>query len=83
MGVYDGLPRETLLAQLQAMQMALLQLTAGEQIASVSYSQGEGARSVTYRATDLSALRAEILSLQAALGIGAVGARLGLGTGDE
>ena len=70
MGVYDGLPRETLLAQLQAMQMALLQLTAGEQIASVSYSQGEGARSVTYRATDLSALRAEILSLQAALDIG-------------
>lgn len=69
MGVYDGLTREQLQAQLAALQTAYFELTAGKQIASVSYGQGDGSKSVTFRAADIQRLQADIQTLQMKLGI--------------
>ncbi|MDN7871277.1 gpW family head-tail joining protein [Burkholderia multivorans] len=69
MGVYDGRSRADLQARLSALQTVYDQLASGQQVASASYSQSDGARAVTYRATDLVRLQNDILLLQKKLGI--------------
>lgn len=62
--IYDGLDPVVAAAKLQAMQMALLDLQSGAQVATASYSQGDGSRTVSYRATDLAMLTGAIIALQ-------------------
>ncbi|WP_175829709.1 gpW family head-tail joining protein [Burkholderia cepacia] len=69
MGAYDGRSRSDLQAQLTALQTAYDQLMAGQQVATASYSQSDGARSATYRATDLGVLDGAISLIQQKLGI--------------
>lgn len=69
MGVYDGRSRSDLQARLTALLNAYDQLVAGGQVAQASYSQSDGAKSVTYRATDLVRLQADIETIQQKLGI--------------
>ncbi|WNC88800.1 gpW family head-tail joining protein [Paraburkholderia sp. FT54] len=69
MGAYDGRSRADLQAQLTALLSAYDQLIAGQQVAQASYSQSDGAKSVTYRATDLGLLDGAISVLQQKLGI--------------
>lgn len=67
--VYAGMSQAQLQAQLTSLQQAYMELTAGKQIATVSYSQADGGKSVTFRAADLGTLTAQIAELQKALGI--------------
>lgn len=70
MGVYDGLTNAQLQTRLSALQDAYFSLSTGQQVATVSYSQADGSKSVTFRATDLVRLQADIALLQKKLGIG-------------
>lgn len=56
-----------LTAWLASAQAAWQQLVTGNQVTSVSYSQGDGAKSVTRTPADLATLRAWIASLEAEL----------------
>ena len=60
------------LAQAQAAYNALM---CGSKVASASYAQGDGSRSVTYSRTELQNLMAYIQSLQVALGLVVQGRR--------
>ena len=51
MSLFDGLPEPQLRAALASAQAALIQLMSGNSIASVSYTQGDGAKSLTKRVT--------------------------------
>jgi len=64
-----GMSEADLRAELAALQQAYLQLGRGQQVVTASYTQGDGAKSVTYRQTDLATLAALIRQLQAQLGI--------------
>ncbi len=57
----------TLQAWLLSAQTAWQQLVTGNLVTSVSYSQGDGAKSVTRTPADLAQLRAWIASLEAEL----------------
>ncbi|CAB3779368.1 hypothetical protein LMG28688_00819 [Paraburkholderia caffeinitolerans] len=69
MGVYDGLTTAQLQTQLQALQNAYFALSTGQQVASVSYAQGDGSKSVTYRPADILRLQADIALIQKKLGL--------------
>ncbi|WP_395391474.1 gpW family head-tail joining protein [Novosphingobium sp. BL-8A] len=69
MSVFAGMPREQLQAALTAAQQALIELQTGKAFASVSYSQGDGAKAVTRRVTTVAECTALIAQLQAALGM--------------
>lgn len=56
-------------ADLAAAQQAYIDLSTGAKGESFSYTQGDGAKSVTYTRANLSALVALIKTLQAQLGI--------------
>lgn len=62
--VLDGMDLATLQGQLTAMQTALLALQTGSLTVSVSYSQGDGSRSVTYSQANIGSLTQAILSVQ-------------------
>ena len=64
-----GVPAATLQVWLTASQTALHQLLTGARVATASYGQGDGNRSVTFSRTDQQTLRAYIGDLQRALGI--------------
>jgi hypothetical protein len=68
MGVYDGRSQSDLQARLAALTAAYDLLASGQQVAQASYSQSDGARSVTYRSTDLVRLQADIALIQHKLG---------------
>ncbi|KUR80767.1 gpW family head-tail joining protein [Novosphingobium sp. FSW06-99] len=67
--VFTGVAQSTLQQWLSVAQTALFQLQSGAQIANASYTQGDGAKSVTYRAPDMGALNVLIRQLQQELGI--------------
>jgi hypothetical protein len=69
------LPQDTVCQWLAAAMSADQELTLGEKVATASYSQGDGARSVTYTPADLPRLKARIAELSAFLGIGRPGRR--------
>lgn len=64
------MPRDTVQQWLVAAMTAEQQLALGEKVATASYSQGDGARSITYTPADLFRLRARIAELSAFLGVG-------------
>lgn len=69
MGVYDGRTTAELQACLAALLSAYDQLVAGKSVATGTYAQGDGTKSVTFRQTDRVGLQADILLLQKKLGI--------------
>jgi hypothetical protein len=69
------LPRETIQAWLIAAMTAEQELSTGSKVATASYAQGDGSRSVTYTPADLFRLRARIQELAAFLGVGRPGRR--------
>jgi hypothetical protein len=68
-GPFTGMAVPALQAALAAAQTALIALESGQMVATVSYAQGEGNRSVTYTRADSGRLRQLIADLQAALGM--------------
>ena len=62
--VLDGLSVLDLQARLTAMQLALLDMQAGKFVSRVSYTQGEGGRTVEFAVTSIADLTQAILSLQ-------------------
>ncbi|MDR3408460.1 MAG: gpW family head-tail joining protein [Methylovirgula sp.] len=67
--IFAGVAPATLQAWLTSAQTALFQLQSGVQVANASYTQGDGAKSVSYRAPDMAALNLLIRQLQQELGI--------------
>jgi len=68
-GILAGMAPADLRAALAALQKALLDLTLGVKEVSVSYTQGDGSRSVTFTPTDTAKITALIQTIQAQLGI--------------
>jgi hypothetical protein len=68
-GLLAGLPTAKLQQALADAQQAYLDLSTGAKGASYSYTQGDGAKSVTYTQTNIAQLSALIRQLQAQLGI--------------
>lgn len=62
--ILDGLDVATLQARLTEMQLAYLDLTSGAKAQTVSYSQADGGRSVSYTMANLADLTAAILTVQ-------------------
>ena len=69
-GIFAGLTQAQLQAYLASAQDAYMKLSTGAQIASAGYSQGDGAKNVSYRQADIGQLTALILQIQQALGMG-------------
>lgn len=67
--VFAGMTREQLEQALADAQAAYMRLMIGGQGVSYSYTQGDGARSVTYTMTSTTQVMAFIRQLQQALGI--------------
>lgn len=65
----SGVPKATLEQWLRESQQALHDLSTGAKGESFSYTQGDGAKSVTYTRTDIGALQAHINALLYALGM--------------
>lgn len=68
-GIFAGMDDGVLRAQLQAAQLALIELQSGKAVVSMSYTQGDGAKSVTRKLTSVAECTALIAQLQSALGI--------------
>ena len=66
---FSGVPQATLQQWLTESQQALHDLSTGAKGESFSYTQGDGAKSVTYTRADLGALQAHINALLYALGL--------------
>lgn len=64
-----GMPREQLLIALGKAQQAYTELLSGDKSVSLSYTQGDGTRSVTFQKTEIQHLVNLIQGLQAQLGI--------------
>ena len=67
--VFAGMDPATLQAWLTSAQTALFELQTGAKIANASYTQGDGAKSVTYRPVDIASLNMLIRQLQQQLGV--------------
>ena len=66
---FVGQTTATLTQWLADAQLALQQLTMGSNPNAVSYSQGDGSKSVTYQPSDIGMLQNRISSLAYALGL--------------
>lgn len=62
--ILDGLSVTTLQARLTALQTALLDLQAGAKVATASYTQGDGAKTVSYTQANIADLTQTILAVQ-------------------
>ncbi|WP_066651764.1 MULTISPECIES: gpW family head-tail joining protein [Sphingomonas] len=69
MSIFAGMSPDQLQAALTAAQAALIELQSGKAMASLSYTQGDGAKSVTRRVTTVAEATALIMQLQQALGL--------------
>lgn len=67
--IFAGMSTAQLQAALAAAQQAYVDLSSGVKVVTASYTQGDGARSVTYTQTDLPRVVALIKQLQAQLGV--------------
>lgn len=77
MSVFDGMTQEQLRAALGSAQSALIELQTGKAYSTLSYTQGDGYKSVSKRVTNVGELTALIAQLQRALGIGGRRRRIG------
>jgi len=64
-----GMTQAQLQVALANAQAALVQLQTGSKAVSLSYSQGDGGRSVTYTAANMAGLTQFIMQLQQQLGV--------------
>lgn len=64
MTILDGISIPALQARLSALQLAYLDLTTGGKVETAAYSQGDGAKSVTYTKAHIADLVAAIMALQ-------------------
>lgn len=62
--ILDGISLVDLEARLAALQQAYLDLMAGGKVVTASYTQGDGARSVTYSQANIGDLTQAILAVQ-------------------
>lgn len=62
--ILDGISLADLQARLVALQQAYLDLMAGGKVVTASYTQGDGARSVTYSQANIGDLTQAILAVQ-------------------
>jgi hypothetical protein len=62
--ILDGIDVGVLQSRLAAMQQAYLDLTSGAKGQTYSYTQGEGAKSVTYTQANIGDLTQAIISVQ-------------------
>jgi hypothetical protein len=69
MSLFDGMSREQLVTALTAAQTAMIELQTGARAVSLSYAQGDGAKSVTRKSVTIGECSALIRQLQIALGI--------------
>jgi len=67
--IFAGMTTGQLQAYLTSAQQAFIELSSGKSAVSVSYAQGDGSKSVTYRSVDLAALTRLIRMLQQELGL--------------
>lgn len=67
--VFAGMSSAVLQAALNSAQTALIALQSGQQVVTVSYGEGVGNKSVTYKAPDMGGLVQLINELQAQLGL--------------
>jgi len=67
--IFAGMSTANLQAALSSAQAAYIQLSSGAKVVTASYTQGDGAKSVTYTAAQLPQLTALIQQLQMQLGI--------------
>lgn len=67
--IFAGMDRADLQSQLTALQGAYLELAGGSKVASASYAQGNGSKSVSFTQTSLGTLAVTIRQLQQELGI--------------
>lgn len=74
-GLLAGMPTTTLQKALVDAQQAYLDLSSGAKGVSYSYTQGDGARAVTYTQTNIQQLIVLIKTLQLQLGIVSQGRR--------
>lgn len=70
MSVFDGMSADQLRAALASAQAALIDLQTGNSYSTLSYTQGDGAKSITKRVSNVGEVTALIMQLQRALGIG-------------
>jgi hypothetical protein len=68
--IFSGMSRDQLTVALASAQLALIDFQLGKAYSTLSYTQGDGAKSVTKRVTSVTELTQLILQLQRALGIG-------------
>ena len=74
-GLLAGRSTVKLQADLDAAQQAYIDLSSGAKGSSYSYTQGDGARAVTYTQANVADLAALIMTLQVALKIPGAGRR--------
>jgi len=67
--IFQGMSRDALQQALNAAQQAYIDLSTGAKGESYSYSQGDGARAVTYSKANIAELSALIRQLQVQLGV--------------
>ena len=68
-GIFAGMTTEQLQLALANAQAAYLALSTGSKGESFSYTQGDGAKSITYTRANIAQLTATITQLQEALGL--------------
>lgn len=68
-GIFAGMDSAVLQSQLQAAQQALIDLQSGAKSVTLSYTQGDGSKSIGKRLTSPAECTALIQQLQQALGI--------------
>lgn len=67
--ILAGMTNDQLTAALSAAQAAYVALVSGSKPVTVSYTQGDGSKSVTYSKAEIGSLNVLIRQLQAQLGI--------------
>ncbi|MDH4745834.1 gpW family protein [Sphingomonas sp. CBMAI 2297] len=68
-GIFAGMDDAGLRPALASAQLALIELMSGKAIASISYTQGDGAKALTKKVTTVAECTALIQQLQHGLGI--------------
>lgn len=69
MAITDGMSTADMQSRLAALQAAYFDLSSGAKVVTAAYNQGDGTKSVTYHATDITQVWKSIQMLQKALGL--------------
>lgn len=68
-GIYATWSQTDLQSYRTALMSALQNLTAGQSVATASYTQGDGPKTVQFRQTDVGTVTATLLQVEVALGM--------------